>query len=181
MLRTKSALFALLAASSFFSACAHEAPAPVVPAPRVAKALPVVTDSVNDAADRAIERSVRELLELSGLSTFDVFVRSRGGNVLLSGNVPNVATAQTLLRLTRNLKNVRAVNQDIAIVAPPAPPVVVAESDAGLSWAWPLTSLITLVLGYAIGRRRRPRPVVSTTNISAVPKRDADRADLRAS
>lgn len=154
--------FSLLAL--LLSACAHEAPAPLPPppAPRVAAG---PSDSALDAADRAVERSVREMLALAGVSSFDVFVRSRRGHVSLSGEVPSAAARSGLVEVTGRLKNVRSVKAELTTAAPKAPAVVEAKSDASFAGWWSLGLVLALALGYALGRGRRRRIAkLSTTN-----------------
>ncbi|RYZ99276.1 MAG: BON domain-containing protein, partial [Proteobacteria bacterium] len=138
-----------------------EAPRPPPP-----KAQAYVQPSMNDAADRAVERSVRELLELAGISTFDMFVHSRNGQVNLSGAIPNEATGARIVALTKQLKKVKGVRQEFTVSPAPAPAVVVAENNSGFPYAWLALSLGTLLIGYFIGKRRGRKTALKTTKIS---------------
>lgn len=180
MLYSRRVLLVLLSLAC--AACAHEPPAPTPPpAPRVAVA-PLPDLSARDAADRAIERTVREVLELAGISTFDVFVRSRAGQVLLSGDVTNPATAESIASITGRIKNVRGVRQELRVISPAAPTPLATE-EGGFGWAWPLATLAALALGFFLGRRRRPIASrnLSTANAKPTPLRETPPAHERAS
>jgi hypothetical protein len=168
----RARILALLPLTLIFAACSHQETAPSAPPPQTVRAARLPDPAIADAADRAVERSVREILELAGISTFDVFVRSRQGRVLLTGNVPSAATAASLVSLTRHLKNVRAVREELDVQAPAAPAPVLAESEGSFSWGWPLLALFTLIVGYVIGRRRNRKDANSSTT-------NARPADLR--
>ncbi|RYZ93831.1 MAG: BON domain-containing protein [Proteobacteria bacterium] len=146
--------------------CASTSPAPEAPRPAPVKQEIYVDPSFSDAADRAVERSVRELLELAGISTFDMFVHSRNGQVNLSGAIPDAETGARIVALTKQLKKVKGVRQEFSVNPPEAPAVVVAENNSGFPYPWIALSLATLLFGFWFGKRRGKKSILPTTKIS---------------